>query len=348
MRITSEKALSVLSNAFMFKKPHHVQWMITRRCNYRCKGCNVWSDQVKEELSTEDVKRGLDVLRKLGVIEIVLSGGNPLLREDIDEILEYASRFFITTIYDNGSMAYKKIEALRNADFVAISIDSLNPEKHDYIKGVKGAWKQAMKSVETLHKNKINVAVSPTISQLNIHEIPEITEYFTDRGIPVWYCLYSYDKGTTQKPMFSIGRKRDEFEIKDKNELVKLCDTLIKMRKQRKGILITMKTLKTLREFFSSGKRSWQCAALRNFFMIDHLGNVSGCHLFGALCSLFELTEKWNSVEFEEARRKYAKCTRCTYLCYIFYSLHGNLTENLELTRDQLGNAKWLLMQRRR
>ena len=75
----------------------------------------------------------MDNLRDLGVVEIVLSGGNPLLRNDIDEILEYCSRHFITTIYDNGSMALKKIDALRRADFVAISIDSLEASKKDYI-----------------------------------------------------------------------------------------------------------------------------------------------------------------------------------------------------------------------
>jgi MoaA/NifB/PqqE/SkfB family radical SAM enzyme len=44
----------------------------------------------------------------LGVVEIVLSGGNPLLRDDIGEIIEHASKLFVTTIYDNGSIAPKK------------------------------------------------------------------------------------------------------------------------------------------------------------------------------------------------------------------------------------------------
>lgn len=99
-------------------------------------------------MSTQEIKRGLDILKELGVLEIVLSGGNPLLREDIDEIIKYASRFFITTVYDNGSMAAEKIDALRNADFVAISIDILDPRKNDYIKGVKGSWKKERARVE--------------------------------------------------------------------------------------------------------------------------------------------------------------------------------------------------------
>ena len=86
-------------------------------------------------MSTEEIKRGLDILKDLGVVEVVLSGGNPLLRRDVGEIIDYSSRFFVTTIYDNGSLAAEKIDMLRNADFVAISLDSLDPARNDYIKG---------------------------------------------------------------------------------------------------------------------------------------------------------------------------------------------------------------------
>ena len=165
-----KKAATVAARSLVPGKPHHAQWMITRKCNYRCRGCNVWREQDQRELSAEDIKRGLDILKNLGIVEIVFSGGDPLLREDIDEIIDYASRFFVTTVYDNGSMAAGKIEALRNVDFVAISIDSLDAAKNDYIKGVEGAWRKAMEAVETLHNEGISVSVTPTISQLNLYE----------------------------------------------------------------------------------------------------------------------------------------------------------------------------------
>ena len=100
-----------------------------------------------EEISFYEIKKGLDVLRKLGVVELVLSGGNPLLRDDIGEIINYASRFFVTTVYDNGSLVGKRIDALRKADFVAISLDTLDEKKFDYIKGVKGAWKRTASTI---------------------------------------------------------------------------------------------------------------------------------------------------------------------------------------------------------
>ena len=74
-------------------------------------------NRIKDELSTEEIKKGLDILKKLGIVELVLSGGDPLLRDDIGEIIDYASKLFVTTVYDNGSMAAKKLEALTKSGF---------------------------------------------------------------------------------------------------------------------------------------------------------------------------------------------------------------------------------------
>jgi len=244
MRLSPYKILSLLKRSLAFNRPHHVQWMLTYRCNYRCKSCDVWrGPKPMYELSTKEVKMGLDVLRKLGVVEIVFSGGNPLLREDIDEIIDHASRHFITTIYDNGSQAAQKIETLRKVDFVAISLDTLDAERYDYLKGVHGAFKNALNSVQTLHEQGITVAVSPTISQLNMYQIPEFTDYFIKRGIPVLYCLYQHD--TLPQPLFQIGRESKELEITDSEGFAEVCEALIEKKISSRGILITRLMLET-------------------------------------------------------------------------------------------------------
>jgi MoaA/NifB/PqqE/SkfB family radical SAM enzyme len=343
LTIKLRKASRIAINALTPNRPHHAQWMITRKCNYRCRGCNVWKEQDKRELSTEEVKRGLDILKDLGIVELVISGGDPLLRKDAPEIIKHASNLFVTTVYDNGSMAKQNLEALRNVDFVAISIDSLDPEKNDYIKAVPGAWKKAMEAVETLHREGINVSVTPTISQLNLYEIVDITNYFTQRGIPVWYCLYTYDQTEDENQLFRIGKANDEFIIKDKQAMVKLCDTLIEMKKRNRKIFITSKLLKTLRTFFLEGKRTWNCHALQNFLVLDHLGRIAGCHNHNFVGSVFDLPDLWRSEKFDLLRKTYNECTQCAYLCYIFYSLHGSPYGNLVLAKDQWKNARFLL-----
>jgi len=341
--MTIEKAARIVIGSLTPNRPYHVQWMVTRKCNYRCRGCDVWREQDTRELSTEEIKRGLDVLRELGVIEVVLSGGNPLLRDDIGEIVEYASRFFITTVYDNGSMAVKKIDDLRNADFVAVSIDSLNPKKNDYVRGVKGAWRNAMEAVEKLHEEGVSVSVSPTISQFNLYEILDFTNYFLSKGIPIWYCLYSYDFSDEQSQLFKIGKKSDEFAIVDKKAMINLCNSLIEMKKKNSNILMTNRVLEAVKNLYLTGERTWKCRALQNFFVIDHLGRVAGCHLHNPATSIFDLPKVWNSPKFNTLRKIYSKCTRCTYLCYIFYSLHGSVFGNFQIAQEQWKNARLLL-----
>jgi MoaA/NifB/PqqE/SkfB family radical SAM enzyme len=318
--------------------PIHAQWFLTNRCNYKCRSCGVWREQKKTgEVSTEEVKAGLDALRKVGVAEIVLSGGNPLLRDDIKEIIDYASQNFITTVYDNGSMALKKIDTLRNADFIAISLDTLDEKKNDYMRGVKDAWKKSMEAIERLHEEGISVGVAPTISQLNLYEMEDFTYYFTGKGIPVWYALYSHDN--TQDSLFGIGEKTDELQIMDKQAIVKLCDTLMNMKKERKGIFITDKTLMALKQLFLNGSRIWRCRALQNFLMVNHLGQVSGCHLYEPIAKVTELPKVWNSRRFDLLRAKYSACQKCTYVCYLFYSIHSGMRGNIEILQDQLKNV---------
>ena len=338
-----EKARGIILRSLTPNRPYHAQWMLTRRCNYRCRGCNVWQEQDTKELSTEQIKKGLNILKQLGVIEIVLSGGNPLLREDIDEIIEYASRFFVTTVYDNGSMASKKIDALRKADLVAISIDSLSPEKNDYIKGVPGSWKNAMHTVEKLNEEGIHVGVSATISQMNLYEIMDITNYFLRKRIPVWYSLYSFDPSDTGSQVFKIGKQNDEFTITDRKAMIELCDSLMILKKKNSQVLMTDKILKAIRVLFSDNRRTWRCYALQNFLIIDHLGRVAGCHLHDSVASVYDLPKAWNGERFNELRRKYNRCARCTYLCYIFYSLHGTVLGNLEIAREKWRSAALFL-----
>jgi MoaA/NifB/PqqE/SkfB family radical SAM enzyme len=340
LNLKLRRASRIAINALNPNKPHHAQWLITRKCNYRCRGCNVWKEQDQKELSTQKIKSGLEILKDMGIVDIVLSGGNPLLRDDAKEIINYSTERFITTVYDNGSMAGKKIEALRNVDFVAISIDSLDASKNDFIKNVPGAWKRAMNTVELLKREKINVCVTPTISQLNLYEIVDITKFFTERGIPVWYCLYSYDQRNDSDQLFRIGKPNDKLLIKDKEAMVGLFDTLIEMRKKNNNILITDKLLKVTRSLFSDEKRKWNCRALKSFLVIDHLGRIAGCHNQNFVGTVFDLPELWKNEKFKQLRKKYKNCSQCNYLCYIAYSLHGSPYGNLLIAKDHWKNAK--------
>jgi hypothetical protein len=122
----------------------------------------------------------------------------------------------------------------------------------------------------------------------------------------------------------------------------------MELKKKQQGIFITSKVLNALERFFSEGQRTWTCEALRGFFIVDHLGRVAGCHLRQPAASITELADCWDSGKFQELRSEYSKCDKCTYLCYIVYSLHSSVLGNLGIVQDQLKNIRLLRAQQKK
>jgi hypothetical protein len=82
--------------------------------------------------------------------------------------------------------------------------------------------------------------------------------------------------------------------------MAKLCNTLIEMKKTNDNILMTNKLLKTLCDYYLRGQRTWNCRALQNFLMIDHLGRIAGCHSHNIAGSVFDLPKVWSSQKFNQ------------------------------------------------
>jgi len=105
-------------------EPDMIQLMLTSRCNIRCKICDVWKQQFTEELTTEEVKSLVDQAIEMGIKMIYFTGGEALLRKDIFELINYASRpGIITTANTNGSFITEEFakeivsSKLRNINF---------------------------------------------------------------------------------------------------------------------------------------------------------------------------------------------------------------------------------------
>jgi len=101
--------------------------------------------------------------------------------------------------------------------------------------------------------------------------------------------------------------------------------------------------LKAVKTLYSENTRTWTCHALETFLMVDHLGKVAGCHLYDPVATIYDLPRVWNSEKFNDLRKEYSRCSRCTYLCYIFYSLHGTVIGNLEIAREKWRSAALFL-----
>jgi len=158
--------------------PFMVSYSITTRCNLKCKHCYSESDDqtAPDELSTEEAFHLIDDLSKWGIGLLVIDGGEPLYREDLLDIVKYASSKGIQTgIGSNGTlidkvMAKRMVEA--GVQSVAISVDGADAQTHDSFRGVDGAWEQALEGIKACRDVSLpfqfnTVIRKETLSQLD-------------------------------------------------------------------------------------------------------------------------------------------------------------------------------------
>ena len=152
----------------------------TNACNLKCIHCYLGDIGQSAELPLPHLKKMLKEFSDDGGEHITLSGGEPLLRKGIFDILEYASSLplFITLfsngIFITGDIA-KKLKQY-NIQSVQISLDGAKPETHDAFRGMKGAYVASVKAVEALLKVGLKVGIATVINKSNLNELKEIID----------------------------------------------------------------------------------------------------------------------------------------------------------------------------
>ncbi|MDD5746894.1 MAG: radical SAM protein, partial [Candidatus Omnitrophica bacterium] len=154
--------------------PLAVRWQLTNRCTLRCRYCKVWQTPGKEP-GFDTVRRGIDVLTELGMKRISLSGGEVLLRDDIDEIVRYAvSKKIYPEMNTNGTLVKKKIDVVKQLDYLKISFDG--PETvHDHLRG-KGSYRGVMEAAEECRRQGVAFGFATTLTKYNIGSLGEILD----------------------------------------------------------------------------------------------------------------------------------------------------------------------------
>ncbi len=162
-------ALSVLKNrAGAVPRPSWATWLVTYRCNARCRMCDSWQLEPGEEMSAENARR---VFREIGPLDVLrMTGGEPFLRQDLGELARAAleeSRPRVVHVTTNGSFP-KRVEAFAQA-FQAperllflVSFDGMS-EVHDRNRGPKVSFALALETVHRLRAQNIKVAANHTV-----------------------------------------------------------------------------------------------------------------------------------------------------------------------------------------
>ncbi len=169
--------------------PFLVVWNFTNMCNLRCKHCYQRADRpLPSELTLEEKLKLVDDLDKAGVAAVALSGGEPTIHPHFERVLsELARRGIYAAVATNG-WVFADIKRLERAKrlglrYVEVSVDSVDPEKHDKFRGVKGSWERAVKALMNAVKLGLNHAMAVTLTRENIDEIEDFFDLAEEIGV---------------------------------------------------------------------------------------------------------------------------------------------------------------------
>jgi len=157
-----------------------IAWEVTRNCNLNCVHCRASADMGPHphEFSFDECIHLIDDVTSLSQPVIILTGGEPLLRDDIFEIADYGNRKGLRMVMAvNGTLVTpENAERMKKAGIrrISISIDGATPESHDNFRRVQGAFLGALRGIDYAKSAGVEFQINTTITKKNLHELPDI------------------------------------------------------------------------------------------------------------------------------------------------------------------------------
>ena len=166
--------------------PLSILWDITYACNLECKHCLVSAgNQLDEEMDLEEIKHIFNQIVEMKVFDVCFLGGEPLMRKDFFQILEYASESNISVTFSTNGMLVDNRVIRRLEDLkvfrVQVSLDGLE-ETHNALRGVASSYQTAVRAIERLVESGIRVIVSTTVNKTNLYELDELLQLAISLG----------------------------------------------------------------------------------------------------------------------------------------------------------------------
>lgn len=279
-------------------------WELTYRCNAQCSFCSYWRNPTNpsEELQLAEIKRGLDNIYNSGCRLITFSGGEPTLRDDLEDIISYAAQKRIwTAVVTNGSrLDNKKIKGLRKAglDNLFVSLDFIDSEAQDSHRKISGLYDKIINSIECLQSHFLGghrtAGIMCVISDTNLHSAEKLTELAKRNSVFIAFQLYHSQK-----------KEDDRFKIRSVEQI---ASTLLKLKKENWNVVSSRSYLSGMRDFHSNHR---PCSAGKKYFSISPLGFLHPCVDLPQVGHV--LNDPVSVVRSPQAQKYIEKCEGCWY-----------------------------------
>jgi len=176
--------------------PFLVVWDYTYECNLKCKHCYSSAGRsLKKEMGREEALKVVSILGDFGVTTIAFSGGEPLVRSDIFDVLKLCREYGIfTAIATNGTtLTRENIEKLKNSGvgYLQISLDGASSKTHDSFRGVSGVFDRVIEGIRNAVESGIFVEVATTVTKMNINEVGDIIDLCRKLKVN-WFMAYNF------------------------------------------------------------------------------------------------------------------------------------------------------------
>ena len=309
-------------------KPSSCNIMLTNRCNLRCVMCGQWRQKPREELKTEDWKKIMDDLRRNGFRNIHFTGGEPLLRKDLNELVSYCNKAGFTVgmttngvLLDSGALNALIDSGLRS---VALSVDALG-ECYEHIRGISGSFDKLKIAASAVAEAKasrgIDAYINFTLMKGNIELFESVKEFADSAGLPVALCLL--DKTSA---IFRLQENEEDFWIGDSESIRKLAGLIgylkSEMASKPGSLILSYPGVDFISGYFDDPcQKNVPCVVSQDSIYVDPYGDVyGGCLSMGIFGNLGEMrfgdikdTKRYSAAKKDMFYKKCAGCS-CGYL----------------------------------
>jgi len=324
---------------FSARKPKYCCWVLNYRCMFRCKMCNIWNvDGNKGQETTMEQKKQL--VRSLrGVVdpsfEFHLSGGEPLMTEDVLDLVSFISNEgYKTNMVTNGFLIDEAMaESIANSSLgtLTISLDGIIPETHDFIRGVKGSYDRIMKAIGYLDKFRKNgkpkISILTIIMERNLDEILKLTDWVQkdERIEMISFQAITQPFGEEADIAWFMKEKNNLFWPQDAIKTSNIMEKLRELRLSGHKIGNHHNHFLHFKEYFQNPDKflkKIKCNLGDYEFHIDPYGKTFFCCLMDPIGNIKtdNLPDIWYSGKAQDIRKNVYNCSKnCHIMINCFY-----------------------------